>query len=37
MTRREGQRTRRTKEMPVIFPDDPTVVSVITSLMRWEK
>ena len=35
MARREGDRTKRTKEMPVIFPDDPTVVSVITSLMRW--
>jgi hypothetical protein len=37
MTRREGDRTRRTKELPVIFPDDPTVASVIASLMRWEK
>jgi hypothetical protein len=35
MTRREGDRTKRTKETPVIFPDDPTVVTVITSLMRW--
>jgi hypothetical protein len=35
MTRREGDRTRRTKDLPVIFPDDPTVVSVIASLMRW--
>jgi hypothetical protein len=35
MTRREGDRTKRTNELPVIFPDDPTVVSVITSLMRW--
>lgn len=37
MTRREGDRTKRTNELPVIFPDDPTVASVITSLMRWEK
>lgn len=35
MVRREGDRTKRTKELPVIFPDDPTVASVITSLMRW--
>jgi hypothetical protein len=37
MTRREGDRTRRTKDLPVIFPDDPTVAEVIGSLMRWEK
>ena len=35
MVRREGDRTVRTKELPVIFPDDPTVVTVITRLMRW--
>jgi hypothetical protein len=35
MTRREGDRTRRTSDLPVIFPDDPTVASVIGSLMRW--
>jgi hypothetical protein len=35
MTRREGDRTKRTKDLPVIFPDDPTVASVIASLMRW--
>ena len=33
--RREGDRTARTKEMPVIFPDDPAVVEVIKRLMRW--
>jgi len=33
--RREGDRTVRTKEMPVIFPDDPAVVEVIKRLMRW--
>jgi hypothetical protein len=37
MARREGDRTRRTKDLPVIFPDDPTVAEVIGSLMRWEK
>jgi hypothetical protein len=37
MTRREGDRTRRTKDLPVIFPDDPTVAEVIRALMRWEK
>ena len=33
--RRTGDRTVRAKEMPVIFPDDPAVVEVITRLMRW--
>jgi len=35
MTRREGERTKRTKDLPVIFPDDPAAVTVITTLMRW--
>ena len=35
MARRQGDRTVRTKELPVIFPDDPDAVRVITSLMRW--
>jgi len=35
MCRRVGERTVRTKDMPVIFPDDPTVVQVITRLMGW--
>ena len=35
MCRRVGERTERTKDMPVIFPDDPAVVGVITKLMRW--
>jgi hypothetical protein len=35
MCRRVGDRTERTKEMPVIFPDDPAVVEVIKRLMRW--
>lgn len=33
--RRAGDRTMRTKDLPVIFPDDPAVVEVITRLMRW--
>jgi hypothetical protein len=33
--RRVKERTMRTKELPVIFPDDPAVVSVITRLMGW--
>lgn len=33
--RRTGERTTRTKELPVIFPDDPAVVSVISQLMGW--
>jgi hypothetical protein len=35
MCQRVGTRTVRTKEMPVIFPDDPDVVSVIQKLMGW--
>lgn len=35
LCRRTGDRTVRVKEMPVIFPDDPAVVEVITRLMRW--
>jgi hypothetical protein len=33
--RRAGERTVRTKELPVIFPDDPAVVRVIDRLMGW--
>lgn len=33
--RRVGDRTMRTKDLPVIFPDDPAVVTVITRLMGW--
>ena len=35
MCRRVGERTVRTKDMPVIFPDDSAVVGVITKLMGW--
>jgi hypothetical protein len=35
MARREGSRTARTKDLPVIFPDDPAAVAVINRLMRW--
>jgi len=35
MCRRVGDRTVRTKELPVIFPDDPSVVTLITHLMGW--
>ena len=35
MCRREGERTVRTKDLPVIFPDDPAAVSLISRLMRW--
>jgi hypothetical protein len=34
-TRRVGDRTERTSDMPVIFPDDPAVVELITKLMAW--
>lgn len=33
--RREGDRTARTKELPVMFPDDPAVMRIIAQLMRW--
>ena len=35
MVRRVGDRTIRTKELPVIFPDDPSVVVLIGKLMAW--
>jgi hypothetical protein len=35
MARRAGERTVRTKELPVIFPDDPGAVSTISRLMGW--
>lgn len=35
MARRTGDRTARTKELPVIFPDDPAAVDTINALMKW--
>lgn len=35
MCRRVGERTVRTKDTPVIFPDDPGVVVTISNLMKW--
>jgi hypothetical protein len=35
MVRRTGERTTRTRELPVIFPDDPPAVQAIARLMRW--
>lgn len=35
MTRRVDERTERTKDLPVIFPDDPAAVVLITKLMAW--
>lgn len=35
MARRDNDKTVRTKEMPVIFPDDPAVALTIKSLMGW--
>ena len=35
MAKRVGSRTLRTKDQPVIFPDDPAAVSTIEKLMRW--
>jgi len=35
MVKRVGDRTMRSKDLPVIFPDDPAAVEVIKRLMRW--
>ena len=35
LVRRAGDRTVRVKDMPVIFPDDPAAVQLITRFMRW--
>jgi hypothetical protein len=34
--RRIGDKTVRTKELPVIFPDDPAVATAIGRLMGWQ-
>jgi hypothetical protein len=36
MTRRVGNKTVRTSDKPVIFPDDPAAVQVISKLMGWQ-
>lgn len=36
MVRRVGDRTVRTKDLPVLFPDDPAAVDTISRLMRWQ-
>lgn len=35
LVRREGDRTERVKDLPVIFPDDPPAVQTIAQLMKW--
>lgn len=35
MVRRTGETTARTKDLPVIFPDDPAVAESIRRLMGW--
>ncbi|HKY03888.1 MAG TPA: hypothetical protein VJQ56_03310, partial [Blastocatellia bacterium] len=35
MARRDGERVSRTKDTPVIFPDDPAAVVTINRLMKW--
>lgn len=35
MVKRVGEKTPRTKELPVMFPDDPSVMLVINRLMGW--
>ena len=36
MAKRVGDRTVRTKELPVIFPDDPGAALTIAQLMGWQ-
>jgi len=36
MVKREGERTARTKDLPVMFPDDPAVVTLISKVMQWQ-
>ena len=36
LARRKGDVTVRTKELPVIFPDDPDAVRLIERLMGWK-
>lgn len=35
MVKRAGDRTVRTKDLPVIFPDDPAAAATIAALMKW--
>ena len=35
MVRRVGDRTVRTKDLPVMFPDDPAAMRLISQLMGW--
>lgn len=35
MVKRTGDKTVRTKDLPVMFPDDPSVMLVINRLMGW--
>ena len=35
LAKRAGEHTVRTKELPVIFPDDPAVATLINRLMGW--
>jgi hypothetical protein len=37
MARRNGDKSIRTKELPVIFPDDPAVAATIARLMGWKQ
>jgi hypothetical protein len=36
MAKRVGNRTMRTKDLPVIFPDDPPAAQTIAGLMGWQ-
>ena len=36
LVRRSGTRTQRVKDLPVMFPDDPSAMQVIEQLMGWK-
>jgi hypothetical protein len=37
MVKRVGDKTMRTKDLPVMFPDDPDALQTIAKFMRWAK
>jgi hypothetical protein len=36
MVKRAADRTQRTSDLPVMFPDDPAAMVTISRLMRWQ-
>jgi hypothetical protein len=35
LAKRSGEQALRTKELPVIFPDDPAVAATVARLLGW--